>query len=283
MEETSSMTSVLSQTAQDAMSSDFWWDILIKVISCVAIIVMAFVLYRLIMLPVKKFLVNDEKSRRGGTIFKNVVRVGVSVWAIACILDIAFNIDMAGILGALGIVGVAVSLGAQQTIANLIGGIIISLSETLATGDWIVIAGAKEAQIVDVGWRLTKLVDEDGVEYLVPNSKMVSEIVTCKLPFYTIVVPFTLKTTVPDVEGLLVDCEQVLLDRQKECGIDYEEKRPKANVSGANLGAIQAEVKLFVNRDIDTRSAERALLPALVNLLQERDAFAEFGTAQVER
>ena len=105
MEETSSMTSVLSQTAQDAMSSDFWWDILIKVISCVAIIVMAFVLYRLIMLPVKKFLVNDEKSRRGGTIFKNVVRVGVSVWAIACILDIAFNIDMAGILGALGIVG----------------------------------------------------------------------------------------------------------------------------------------------------------------------------------
>ena len=283
MEETSSTTSVLSQTAQDAMSSDFWWDILIKVISCVAIIVMAYVLYRLIMLPVKKFLVNDEKSRRGGTIFKNIVRVGVSVWAIACILDIAFNIDMAGILGALGIVGVAVSLGAQQTIANLIGGIIISLSETLATGDWVVIGGVKEAQIVDVGWRLTKLVDEDGIEYLVPNSKMVSETVARKLPFYTIVVPFTLKTTVPDVEGLLVECEQVLLDRQTECGIDYEEKRPKANVSGANLGAIQAEVKLFVNRDIDTRSAERALLPALVNLLQERDAFAEFGTAQVER
>lgn len=283
MEETSSATSVLSQAAQDAMSSDFWWDILIKVISCVAIIVMAYVLYRLIMLPVKKFLVNDEKSRRGGTIFKNIVRVGVSVWAIACILDIAFNIDMAGILGALGIVGVAVSLGAQQTIANLIGGIIISLSETLATGDWVVIGGAKEAQIIDVGWRLTKLVDEDGIEYLVPNSKMVSEIVARKLPFYTIVVPFTLKTTVPDVEGLLVECEQVLLDRQKECGIDYEEKRPKANVSGANLGAIQAEVKLYVNRAIDTRSAERALLPALVNLLQERDAFAEFGTAQVER
>ena len=278
MEETSSATSVLTQAASSALSAEFWESVLVKIIACAIVIVMAYVLYRLIMLPVKKFLVDDEKNRRGGTIFRNIVRIGVSVWAVACLLDILFNIDMAGILGALGIVGVAVSLGAQQTIANLIGGIIISLSETLATGDWVVVGGAsKEAQVVDVGWRITKLIDEDGVEYLVPNSRMVSETVTCKLAFYTIVIPFSLKPSTPDVEGLLVDCEQVLLDAQKQHEIDFEEKRPKAHIAGASLGAIQAEVKLYVNRCIDTRAAERAVLPALINLLQERDALADFA------
>ena len=275
MEETSILSPAFVEAAANPMNSEYWELFLIKLIECTVIIVMAFVLYRLIMLPVKKFLVNDENTRRGGTIFKNIVRVGVAVWAAACILDIAFNIDMAGILGALGIVGVAVSLGAQQTIANLIGGIIISLSETLATGDWVVISGAKEAQIVDVGWRITKLVDEDGVDYLVPNSKMVSEIIVRKLPFYTIIIPFSLKPTVPDVQGLLADCELVLLEAQKEQGIDFEEKRPKAHVAGASLGSIQAEVKLYVDRSIDTRSAERAILPALINLLQERNALAD--------
>ena len=265
------------------MNTEFWEMFAAKIIACVVIVIMAFVLYRLLMLPVKKFLVGDETTRRGGTIFKNIVRVGVTVWAVASILDLAFGIDMAGILGALGIVGVAVSLGAQQTIANLIGGIIISLSETLAPGDWVVIGGAKESRIVDIGWRLTRLVDEDDVEYLVPNSKMVSEIVARKLPFYTIVVPFLLKPSTPDVEGLLLESEQVLLDSQKEHGIDYEEKRPKAHVCGTGFGSIQAEVKLYVDRSIDTRAAERAVLPALISLLQEHDALAQIEPLQVER
>ena len=278
MEETSSATSALAQTALNALSAEFWEVALVKIIACAIVVAIAYALYRLVMLPVRKFLVNDEKNRRGGTIFRNIVRIGVSIWAVACILDILFNIDMAGILGALGIVGVAVSLGAQQTIANLIGGIIISLSDTLATGDWVVVgAGSKEAQIVDVGWRITKLIDEDGVEYLVPNSRMVSETVSRKLQFYTIVVPFSLKPSTPDVEGLLADCEQALLDVQKQHEIDFEEKRPKAHVAGASLGAIQAEVKLYVNRCIDTRAAERAVLPTRINLLQERGALADFA------
>ena len=280
MEETSTLTSAFMEAAQNPANAEFWEFALGRIIECVVVFVVAFVIYRLLMLPVRKFLVSDEKNRRGGTIFRNIVRIGVSVWAVACILDILFQIDMAGILGALGIVGVAVSLGAQQTIANLIGGIIISLSDTLATGDWVMVGGAKEAQIVDVGWRITKLVDEDGVDYLVPNSKMVSEIVTRKLPFYTIVIPFSLKTTTSNVKELLVECEQVLLDAQKERGIDYEEKRPKANMTGASLGSIQAEVKLYMDRGIDTRSAEQAVVPSLIELLQQRDVLADIALSR---
>ena len=278
---TAATSSAIEHAAELTGLSQFWIAILARLIAIVVIVLIAYALYRLIMYPLRKVL-DKEDTRRGGSIFRNIVRITMSVWAIATILDICFDVDIAGILGALGIVGVAVSLGAQQTIANLIGGIIISLSETLAPGDWVVIGNTKEAEIIDTNWRLTILRDEDNVEYAVPNSKMVSEIVAKKNPFYTIVVPFSLKTTTPDVEGLLVDCEQAILDCQVEKGMDSEKRRPKAHVAGASVGAIQAEVKIYVARDFDTRAAERAILPALVNLLQERDALVEVAVAGQE-
>lgn len=185
----------------------------------------------------------------------------------------------AGVIGALGIVGIAVSLGAQQTIANVIGGIIISLSTTIEAGDWIIIQGHKEGQLVDTNWRCTTLVDEDGIQHVVPNSVMVSAIAEKGHPFFTTVVPFALKTVTPDVAGLLRDCEQAILDAQVQSGTDYEGMRPKAHVAGTSRGAIEAEVKIYANREFDTRSVKRIVLPALINLLQERNALAEDPTA----
>lgn len=232
--------------------------------------------------PVRKLLGATERRKVGGTVFVNLVRVLVWGFAIYFLLTF-FGIDANGILGAVGIVGIAVSLGAQQTIANLIGGIIVSLSKMVGPGDWITIQGHKEAKIVDTNWRRTILVDEQGIQFAVPNSEMVSQILEKGHPHYFVIVPLALKTTTPDVEGLLVECEQVVLDRLIEKDIDYEQKRPKAYVTGSSIGTINAEIKIFINRCIDSRSARRVILPVLVELLQERDVLADLEGLRVEK
>ena len=267
----------MDAVTQDLMAQGFnegevFW---VKIIACAIILLVALVIYLLVRWPVRKLLSADDKRRVGGTIFINILRVLVWGTAICFVIDVLFGIDLAGILGALGVVGIAVSLGAQQTIANVIGGIIVSLSPSIGPGDWIAIKGHKEARFVDTNWRTTTLEDEDGIQYEVPNAVMVSDLVEKRNPFFTIVVPFSLKVTTPDVEKLLVECEQVLLDRQIEKSLDYEAMRPRAHVCGASLGAIQAEVKIFVDRKLDTRSVERAVLPPLIELLQEREALAD--------
>lgn len=254
---------------------DGWETIAMKLVMTSAVVVLAIVAWRALQKPL--FGLKDEEQERkvGLTIFKNILRVVIWAWAVCAVADILFDVDMAAVVGALGIVGIAVSLGAQQTIANVIGGIIVSLSTTTETGDWITIQGNREGRLVDTNWRCTTLEDENGIQYAVPNSVMVSAIVEKGLPFYTIVVPFALKTTTPDVAGLLRECEQALLDAQAGSGTDYEGMRPKAHISGTSRGAIDAEVKLYANREFDTRSVERAVLPALIDLLQDRDALAE--------
>ena len=257
-----------------------WNDVVTKLVASAIVLLIALVAYRILQIPVKRLLSAAEERGMGGSIFQNIVRVIVWGWAACAIADICFGVNMTGVLGALGVVGIAVSLGAQQTIANVIGGIIVSLSDTVKIGDWIVVQNSAEARVVDTSWRCTTLEDEKGIIYDVPNSVMVSSIEQKDPPFYTIVVPFALKPTVPDVEGLLVECEQVLLDRQMEQHCDFEQKRPKACVASTTPGAIHAEAKLYVDREFDTRAAKRAVLPALIDFLQERNALAELEIPQ---
>lgn len=253
-----------------------WGDpVVTNVALSIAVVVGSIVIALAIKWPFTHVLDSDKSGKVGGSIFVNLARILIYGWAICTLINLWFGIDMVGLIGALGVVGIAVSLGAQQTIANIIGGVIVSLSQMIGLGDWVTVQNSKEACVIDTNWRRTTLQDEDGVQIIVPNSLVVSNIVEKGNPYYMIVVPFSLKTSVPDVRGLLVDCEQVLLDAQIADGLDYEAMRPKAHVQGASLGSIQAEVKIYANRKNGSRTVKRAILPALVELLQERDALAE--------
>ena len=252
-----------------------WQDVTIKALTGAGIVLVAIAIWRALQKPLDKLGDRLGSRKASLTIFKNILRAIIWIWAACAIADLCFGIDMAGVIGALGIVGIAVSLGAQQTISNVIGGIIVSLSTIIRVDDWIVIQGLKEGRVVDTNWRSTMLEDEDGLIYVVPNSVMVSNVVTKGLPFYTIVIPFALKPKTPDVAGLLRECERAILDAQVASGTNYEDIRPKAHVEGTSIGAIECEVKIYANRALDSRSVKRLVLAALIDFLQEKDALAE--------
>lgn len=248
------------------------------VIGLVAIMVIGIVVSRLATRSIMRWMSKVDDGRgTSSTIVINLVRVLIYAVTLAIALDRCFGIDAAGIVSALGVVGIAVSLGAQQTIANVIGGLIITFTTAIRPDDWITIDGNKESRVVDTDWRSTTLEDEDGIVYLVPNSHMVSNVVAKGNPFYTIVVPFALKPQTPAVDALLTDCEEALLARQQQKGHDFEGMRPKACVVGTATDAISCEVKLYVDRAHDTRYVLRDVASALVELLQERDVMARVG------
>lgn len=254
----------------EATTAPLWVNILVQVIVVAIILLLALVVSRVSQWPIRRMLSKRGREHADGTVFFNIIRVLVWGTAACWIIDLVFDVDMVGFLGAAGIVGIAVSLGAQQTIANIIGGIIVSLSELVGPGDWISVGGKKEGRIIKTDWRRTLLEDEDSVQYVVPNSVMVSSIVTKCTPFLVFIVPFAIKPDTPDVEGLLVDCEQAILDRLILAELDYEQMRPKAHIAGSNMFVINAEVKVYSSRARDTRFIERAVLPGLIELLQER-------------
>lgn len=107
------------------------------------------------------------------SIFINVIRVGIWLVGISFMLSTCFNVDVSAIVTGLGVVGIAVSLGFQDTIANLIGGLQVSVSRTVEPGDNIKLGASGVSGVVrDVTWRYTTVDNPAGTCIVIPNSLM---------------------------------------------------------------------------------------------------------------
>ncbi|WP_165062631.1 mechanosensitive ion channel family protein [Adlercreutzia sp. ZJ154] len=105
------------------------------------------------------------------SIFVNVIRVCIWLIGISFMLSVCFNINVSAIITALGVGGIAISLGFQDTISNLIGGLQVSLSRIVEPGDNIQLgANGVNGIVRDVTWRHTTIDNPDGTTVIIPNS-----------------------------------------------------------------------------------------------------------------
>lgn len=115
-----------------------------------------------------------ELERRVRTIGRLVVRMAgavIGVIAVLMALDL-FGIDIGPAVAGLGVVGIAVGLGAQALVRDWLAGIFIVLENQFNVGDVVRLA-AVEGVVEDFGLRRTTLRDIDGTLHTVPNGQIV--------------------------------------------------------------------------------------------------------------
>jgi MscS family membrane protein len=89
----------------------------------------------------------------------------------AIILLNRFGVDVTALTAALGLGGLALTLAAQDTIADMIAGIIILVDRPFRIGDRIEIQGAGTwGDVVDIGLRTTRIRTLDNRLIILPNS-----------------------------------------------------------------------------------------------------------------
>lgn len=111
------------------------------------------------------------------SIFINIVRGTVWVVALLTILQPVFGVEPNALITSLGAASIAVSLGLQTTISNLVGGLTLMVSKTIQPGDHITVNGIT-GQVTDVSWRDTTVRDRLGNAVVVPNSQLNSSAIT---------------------------------------------------------------------------------------------------------
>ena len=117
----------------------------------------------------RKFLNRDSTPLPSSSIIVNIVRALIWIYGIGFMLSNCFGINVNGLFAALGVGGIAISLGLQDTIANLIGGVQMTFSGLVQPGDNIEIGGNRGV-VSDVNWRHTTIVNAIGQTILIPNS-----------------------------------------------------------------------------------------------------------------
>lgn len=104
-------------------------------------------------------------------LFDNLSKVTMVAIAGYIIFQI-WGIDMTAWVASAGIVGLAVSFAAKDTLSNLFSGVFILADSPYKIGDYVVLDGNQRGKVTHIGLRSTRLVTRDDVEVTVPNSIM---------------------------------------------------------------------------------------------------------------
>lgn len=119
--------------------------------------------------------VNRRRTqRRGGeailVLMQRVNRIVLAIVAFVAAMAM-FGIDVKTTLAGLGIGGLAIALGAQKSLENLIGGVSLLMDKAVHTGDFVEIGG-KLGTVEDIGLRSLRLRTLDQTLLVVPNAAL---------------------------------------------------------------------------------------------------------------
>lgn len=93
---------------------------------------------------------------------------------LAGILKWGYGLQVTGLMATSGIAAVILGFAMQDLLSNVIAGFSIHTTRAYQVGDWLLIgAEAKRAEVVEINWRSTRLLDNDRISYELPNSDIV--------------------------------------------------------------------------------------------------------------
>ena len=149
----------------------------ILIIALVAYFIYAFVLnflekvvYRTLRL---KIISKDLEEKRAATlirVIKMTLRVLILTIAIVTIFS-EIGINIAPVLAAAGVLGLAIGFGSQFLIRDIVSGLFIILENQYRVGDTISIDNITGV-VEDLNLRLTIIKDEKGAVYYIPNGEI---------------------------------------------------------------------------------------------------------------
>jgi MscS family membrane protein len=126
-------------------------------------------------------LISGEKLRPGSIdsqLIRLVIRLVTVVAAIAILVAGADRLGLPAysVLAGLGVGGLAVALAAQQTLANLLGSLIIMFEKPFAVGHFVKVQGI-EGMVENVGFRSTRIRTFHNSLVTIPSSQLINSIV----------------------------------------------------------------------------------------------------------
>jgi len=113
---------------------------------------------------------NKQRIITLGSLVTWTIRVIIGISGVVWVLRV-LNIDPSPFIAGAGILGLAVSFGSQNLIRDMINGFFIILENQYDIGDEVKI-GAIQGIVEDLTLRATRIRDDSGALYIIPNSSI---------------------------------------------------------------------------------------------------------------
>jgi small-conductance mechanosensitive channel len=111
-----------------------------------------------------------ERARTTGTVLSSTLNAIIWVLAIAMILG-EFGFNLGPIIASAGVIGVALGLGAQTLVRDILSGIFMLIEDQYGVGDKVDVLDVK-GRVEKVGLRITTVRDENGTLWYLRNGEI---------------------------------------------------------------------------------------------------------------
>ncbi|MEG0070700.1 MAG: mechanosensitive ion channel [Raoultibacter sp.] len=167
----------------------FALPLVVDIITAAIILLITAIIAKWVGRFLRRILHSDEVSLPSTSIFLNIGRALVWMLGACIVLQSCFGVNISALIAALGVGGIAVSLGFKDTVSNLIGGLQVTLMHLVEPGDNIAVSGVSGV-VHDVTWRHTTIISMTGDAITVPNAIINNNSLTHLSPPEQLLVPF---------------------------------------------------------------------------------------------
>ena len=111
--------------------------------------------------------------RRMPTIFIDVARFAIIAVGVAMIFAYVWGANVGGLFTALGISSIVLGLTLQNSVGQIISGLLLLFEQPFQLGDWVETTSAR-GRVAEVNWRATHINTGSGLE-IIPNSVLAGQ------------------------------------------------------------------------------------------------------------
>jgi small conductance mechanosensitive channel len=151
-------------------------DFLINLVTAIVIFYVGKWITNLLTRALRKVMQRQEIDVTLERFVCNLVRMVLLVFVVIAAIS-ALGVQTASFIAVLGAAGLAVGLALQGSLSNFAAGVLIVLFRPYKVGDWVEAAGISGA-VVEVQILTTILKTGDNKQVIVPNSQIMSSIIT---------------------------------------------------------------------------------------------------------
>ena len=155
----------------------------------------------------------------------NFLKILVFILGFCAVLEL-WGIRVGPIIAGLGLLGVAVALGAQDLFKNLISGVLVLIEKRFRKGDVIVIEDIIEGTVEKIGFRSTAIRKFDKSLCFIPNNQFAEKAVTniTKISNRRInwIIGLEYKSTTKQLKTICEDIESKIISRNKNFSVNKE-------------------------------------------------------------
>lgn len=111
-------------------------------------------------------------------LFFQAARAGVILLLLGQLITNTWQIDLGGIIQALGVGSLVIALALQDTLSNLVSGFLLLFSSPFKVGDWIEVGGT-QGRVSDLNWRAVTISHTGlGYDIVIPNGTLAKATIT---------------------------------------------------------------------------------------------------------